>query len=125
MFWGRFFGTPATHIRSIAVLEGVSYLVLLFIAMPLKYLGDMPLAVRVVGSAHGALFVWLGLLVLAGLMRRRRLMGWAAKIVVASLIPFGTFVIDRSLRDDIDVEATGAIRSWPSARGRSTRCSSG
>ena len=38
-------------------IEGWSYLILLFIAMPLKYIFDMPLAVRIVGSAHGLLFV--------------------------------------------------------------------
>ena len=101
---GRHFGTPASHLRSVAVLEGVSYLLLLFIAMPLKYLGDMPLAVRVAGSAHGALFVWLALLVLGGLMTRGRLMGWALKIMVASLVPFGTFVIDRGLRAEVEAE---------------------
>ena len=96
------FGTPAAHLRSIALLEGLSYLVLLFIAMPLKYLGDMPLAVRIVGSAHGALFVWLGLLVLRGLTSRRRRASWAARIMVASLLPFGTLVIDRRLRGEAD-----------------------
>jgi len=96
------FGTPASHLRSIALLEGLSYLVLLFIAMPLKYLGDMPMAVRIVGSAHGALFVWLGLLALRGLTSRGRPASWAARIMVASLLPFGTLVIDRRLRGEVD-----------------------
>lgn len=101
-FLGRHFGTAASHLRSVAVVEGISYLVLLFIAMPLKYLGDMPLAVRVAGSVHGALFVWLGVLVLGGLITRGRPMGWAVKIMVASLVPFGTLVIDRGLRAEAD-----------------------
>jgi integral membrane protein len=100
----RHFGTPASHLRSIAVVEGLSYLVLLFIAMPLKYLGDMPLAVRIAGSAHGALFVWLGLLVLGGLTTRGRPLGWGVKIMVASLLPFGTWVIDRALKAEVDAE---------------------
>ena len=99
---GRHFGTPASHLRSIAVVEGLSYLVLLCIAMPLKYLADMPLAVRIAGSAHGALFVWLGLLVLGGLTTRGRSLVWAGKILVASLLPFGTFVIDRGLRAEVE-----------------------
>jgi len=99
---GRHFGTPAAHLRSIAVVEGLSYLVLLGIAMPLKYLGDMPLAVRIAGSAHGALFVWLGLLVLGGLTTRGRSLVWAGKILVASLLPFGTFVIGRGLRAEVE-----------------------
>ena len=43
--------------RIIAVLEGWSYVLLLFIAMPLKYMFDMPLFVKYLGWAHGALFV--------------------------------------------------------------------
>ena len=43
--------------RSIAIAEGISFLVLLFIAMPLKYLAGWPDAVRVVGMAHGVLFL--------------------------------------------------------------------
>jgi integral membrane protein len=109
----RHFGMPASHLRSIAVVEGLSYLGLLFIAMPLKYLGDMPLAVRIAGSAHGALFVWLGLLVLGGLTRRGRSLVWAGKILVASLLPFGTFVIDRGLRAEI--ESDGRLAADASA----------
>lgn len=45
------------RLRIIAFLEGLSFLVLLFIAMPLKYLADMPLAVRIAGSVHGGLFL--------------------------------------------------------------------
>ena len=101
------FDSPAAHLRSVALLEGLSYVILLFIAMPLKYLGDMPLAVRIVGSAHGALFVWLGSLVLTGLTRRGRPFGWAVRIMVASLLPFGTLVIDRRLRLEAEVDERG------------------
>ena len=58
------FDTPPARLRAIAYVEGWSYLVLLFVAMPLKYGADMPLAVRIVGSLHGFLFVWLALLTL-------------------------------------------------------------
>ena len=110
------FDSPAAHLRSVALLEGLSYVILLFIAMPLKYMGDMPLAVRIVGSAHGARFVWLGSLVLAGLTRRGRPFGWAAWIMLASLVPFGTFVIDRRLRLEVDTDA----RAVANARGISS-----
>ena len=99
------FGHPIGLVRITGILEGLSYVILLGIAMPLKYMGDMPLAVRIVGSAHGALFVWLGSLVLAGLTRRGRPFGWAARIMMASLVPFGTFVIDRRLRLEADTDA--------------------
>ena len=98
----RHFGSPASHLRSIAVLEGLSYVLLLFVAMPLKYLAGMPLAVRIAGSGHGALFVWLGLLVLGGLTTRGRPLRWGVKIMVASLFPFGTWVIDRGLRAEVE-----------------------
>ena len=42
----RHFGSLASHLRSVAFLEGLSYVALLFVAVPLKYLGDLPLAVR-------------------------------------------------------------------------------
>jgi integral membrane protein len=98
----RHFGSPASHLRSVAFLEGLSYVVLLFVAVPLKYLGDLPIAVRVVGPVHGTLFVWLGLLVVGGLTSRDRSMGWGIRIMVAALLPFGIFVIDRGLRAEMN-----------------------
>jgi len=92
------FDTPTATLRAAAFIEGLSYVLLLFVAMPLKYLADMPLAVRIVGSLHGALFVWLGLLVLAGMSKRGRSFGWGVRIGIASLIPFGTFAIDGQLK---------------------------
>ena len=97
------FDTPPAHVRSVALLEGLSYVLLLFVAMPLKYFWDQPLAVRVLGSAHGALFVWLFWLLYRGWVMRDKSFGWAARIGISSLIPFGTFAIDRSLaREDED-----------------------
>ena len=98
------FDSAAARLRSVAFLEGLSYVLLLFVAMPLKYLGGMPLAVRVVGSLHGGLFVWLAVLVLRGLTHRGRPFRWGVKVMVASLLPFGTFVIDRGLRAEVDAE---------------------
>ncbi len=100
----RYFGSPASHLRSVAFLEGLSYLLLLFVAMPLKYLGDLPLAVTVVGPIHGALFVWLGMLVVGGLTSRGRPMSWSVRIMVAALLPFGMFVIDRRLKAEVNAE---------------------
>ena len=91
------FDTPTARLRAVAFIEGVSYLVLLLIAMPLKYWAGMPLAVRIVGSLHGGLFVWLALLVLVGMRTRGRSLGWGTRIGVASVIPLGTFFLDRGL----------------------------
>lgn len=92
------FDTLTARLRAVAFLEGTSYVLLLFVAMPLKYLADMPLAVRVVGTVHGALFVWLMWLLLAGLRRLSRPLGWAVRIGIASLIPLGTYFLDGQLR---------------------------
>jgi len=86
-------------VRWIGRLEGVSFLLLLGVAMPLKYLADRPEAVRWVGWAHGILFVALGLAVLVAWWRVR--LSWRDSVVVmvAALLPFGPFVVDRRLRD--------------------------
>lgn len=89
--------TALRHLRLIGTIEGWSYLALLGVAMPLKYLFDLPLAVRWVGLAHGLLFV---LFVLA-LTRAATVRVWpwqrSAAAFVASLIPGGTFWLSRSL----------------------------
>jgi integral membrane protein len=93
--------TALRHLRLVALLEGSSFLVLLFIAMPLKYLAGLPLAVRIVGAVHGGLFlVFLGALYRAGSARRWRLSRWLIAFI-SSVVPFGTFVFDRSLRREI------------------------
>lgn len=86
--------------RLIALLEGISYLLLLFIAMPLKYFADMPLAVRVTGMAHGVLFVAYAALVAALLARGSFSFARAAWAMLMSIVPFGTFVLDRQLGSD-------------------------
>lgn len=85
------FDTPPARLRAVAFLEGLSYLALLLVAMPLKYLAGQPLAVRVAGSVHGALFVALVLLILHALRTRERGLPWAVRLGVASVLPFGTF----------------------------------
>ncbi len=94
------FDTPPARLRATAFLEGCSFLLLLGIAMPLKYLAGMPLAVTVVGAAHGVLFVALAVLTLRAMNARGKSFAWGVRIGVYSLIPFATFVLDRDLRED-------------------------
>jgi integral membrane protein len=93
--------TVIRQLRLVALLEGSSFLALLFVAMPLKYLAGLPLAVRIVGSVHGLLF----LMFLAALFRAARQRDWPFRrsllAFVSSIVPFGTFVFDRSLRREI------------------------
>lgn len=86
--------------RLIALAEGVSFLVLLLIAMPLKYFADMPLAVTVVGGLHGVLFVVFGVLALKVKIDCKRNFGWLVKAGLASLLPFGTFVMDKQWKKE-------------------------
>ena len=84
--------------RFIGILEGISYLVLLGIAMPLKYLAKIPEPVKYVGWAHGLLFVLFGLALLQVWLVRRWSFTKAAGAFIASLLPFGTFVLDKRIR---------------------------
>ena len=84
--------------RMIALAEGCSFLTLLVIAMPMKYFMGMPEVVRVVGSIHGGLFVlYIGLLAIIHFRQRWSFM-FSLYAFVASIIPFGTFVLDKQLR---------------------------
>ncbi len=86
--------TALSRLRLIGFLEGVSYLLLLGVAMPLKYWAGEPLAVKVVGMAHGILF--LGFLLALALEARAQRWSWktSAAGVIASLLPAGPFVFD-------------------------------
>ncbi|HEX5026625.1 MAG TPA: DUF3817 domain-containing protein [Agriterribacter sp.] len=95
-FWGSSLG----RLRLIAITEGISYLVLLFIAMPLKYLADMPMAVKYTGWIHGVLFVLYMVAMLQVWIRYRWKLGKVVLAFIASLLPFGTFVLDRTLKQE-------------------------
>ncbi len=85
--------------RMTALAEGSSFLVLLFIAMPMKYLMEMPRVVTVVGAIHGILF----LLYIGQLAKLRTTHQWDNRFLffafLASLLPFGPFVFDKHLRE--------------------------
>ena len=82
------------RLRIVAILEGISFLVLLGIAMPLKYIAGIPEVVRVVGMAHGVLFVLYVILLIQVAIEK----SWSFKksilAFIASFIPFGTFYAD-------------------------------
>jgi integral membrane protein len=89
---------PIDRLRLASILDGISYLILLGIAMPLKYLADMPLAVRLVGSLHGFLFLTLCACLLEVLVRKRLSVGWCVIVSVCALFPFAPFFLDRKLK---------------------------
>ena len=81
--------------RLVAFLEGVSYVLLLFIAVPIKYLLNDPTYVKLLGMPHGILFVGYIILSVVG----KNKFNWSYFeffiISAASLVPFGTFYVDR------------------------------
>ncbi|MGB7393344.1 MAG: DUF3817 domain-containing protein [Pricia sp.] len=84
-----------TLFRTTAILEGISYLALFAITMPLKYLADIPMPNKYVGYAHGILFI--GYLVLAIVFWRMQKWGFKKGLILllASLLPFATFYVDK------------------------------
>ena len=93
-------GNSITIFRKVAVAEGISYLLLLFVAMPLKYFADMPLAVKYTGWAHGMLFVLYAALLVMAWQEQKWKFGKAVLIFLASLLPFMPFVVDKKLKDE-------------------------
>jgi integral membrane protein len=89
---------PIGRLRLVAWIEGWSYLLLLGVAMPLKYFADAPAAVRVVGSIHGGLFVLFCLALAHAMLSARWPVTRGALVFASSLVPFGTFAMDDSLR---------------------------
>ncbi len=89
---------PITFLRHTALVEGVSFLALLGVAMPLKYFAGLPMAVKVTGWIHGVLFVLFCFALLRVMMNTNWPLGRAAVVFIASLLPFGPFVLDRRMR---------------------------
>lgn len=83
-------------LRFVGITEGISFLILLLVAMPLKYFFGWPFAVKVVGWVHGILFVAY----IATVLLAIRAMKWSwfsvGVALAASLVPIGTFMLDRS-----------------------------
>ena len=81
--------------RIVAILEGVSYLLLLFFAVPLKYIWHIEIYVQTIGMAHGILF--MAYVIIAFFLYQKQI--WKKKdfaiLLIASVLPFGTFYIDR------------------------------
>ena len=91
-------------LRLMGTVEGISTLVLFFIAMPLKYMAGMPKAVSIAGSIHGALFVAFAFMLMMAINRvpipaRAAVIGF-----VAAIVPFGPFVFDRWLERSVRSE---------------------
>lgn len=85
--------------RIAGFLEGISFLVLLFVAMPLKYVYGMPLYTKIVGMTHGLLFIAFLILLLQSAQRYNFSKKDSIIFFIASLLPFGTFFTDKRLKE--------------------------
>ena len=87
-------------LRKIGNAEGISYLLLLGVAMPLKYMADMPQAVRILGSVHGFLFVAFMLSLGRVWLKVKWPYDKIAMAFLLSIVPFGTFYLDKKLKKE-------------------------
>lgn len=90
--------TNLKRFRLIALIEGISYILLLFIAMPIKYMLDEPIVVKYVGMGHGVLFILFIILLAIAAIQYRWKLPFIIFAFIASLIPFGTFYLDTKLK---------------------------
>jgi len=90
--------TPIARFRLISFLEGVSYVLLVFIAMPMKYLADNPLPVKIIGMGHGVLFILFMIFLYESMRKHDWGNNFSIKLFIYSLLPFGTFYMDKKLK---------------------------
>lgn len=93
-----FITDPLQRFRTIALIEGLSFLLLLFVSMPMKYYLGFAGFSWWVGAIHGGLFVVYIILAIEILIRRRINFLQFLRVIIASIIPFGTFFNERMLK---------------------------
>ena len=92
--------TKFSWLRKVGIAEGISFLVLLGIAMPLKYMLHQPMAVKICGWIHGILFVAFLFLAWEYKTDRNKSLKWFATAFLAAIIPTGTFFFDKKLKEE-------------------------
>ena len=95
-------------LRKAGIAEGISFLVLLGIAMPLKYIFKLPMAVKICGWAHGILFVAFLFLAWEYKTDRNKSFKWFATAFLAAIIPTGTFFFDKKLKEEEAISSSQA-----------------
>ena len=90
--------TLTTIFRVIAFLEGLSYILLLFIAVPIKYINSDPQYVKMLGMPHGLLFMGYIALAIVLITDNQWIKNNFFAVILASVIPFGTFVVEYKLK---------------------------
>lgn len=96
---------PIGRLRIVGFLEGISLLILISIAVPLKYWGHSPSLVKVMGPVHGSLFLLFIFNTLsAGITYTWKFSHTTWKVLIACIIPFGTFYIDKYILSPMEKE---------------------
>ena len=92
------FKTPIGRLRILGFLEGISLILLVFVAVPLKYFFHDPTLVRMLGPVHGLLFCLFVFITLSvGVSCRWSFSKTTWKVLLACIVPFGTFYIDKHI----------------------------
>lgn len=99
--------TNVGRVRICGTLEGISFVLLMAVAMPLKYLAGIPAAVKWTGWIHGILFIVYCMTILMALTAGRISFRRSVVAFIASLVPFGPFLLDRRLAADERSEVAG------------------
>ncbi|MGB0838747.1 MAG: DUF3817 domain-containing protein [Chitinophagales bacterium] len=89
--------TTIGRFRLLGFLEGVSLLLLVFVAMPMKYSFGDPSLVKLIGPIHGGLFVFFVVETIRLAITRKWGLGIAMKLLLACILPFGTFYADHKI----------------------------
>src|SRR5574344_482946 len=89
--------TKFSQFRAISIIEGISYLILVFIAMPLKYFGGEPMAVKIFGMIHGILFILFCIALFNAMKQYKWSFPFSLKLFIYSLFPFLFILIDKDI----------------------------
>lgn len=100
---GNLFKSHVGRLRIIAFLEGCSLLLLVFIAMPVKYLFKIPEATQAIGMIHGILFVLFIAATLAISVLQKWTFNRIFMVMFSSILPFGTFYVDKKILSKLPV----------------------
>lgn len=97
------FSTSIGRLRAIGMIEGVSFLLLLGVAMPLKYFAGMPMAVTAAGWLHGLLFITFCIALTQAHQEANWTVWRSGTVLITALLPFGPFAIDKKLRREEEI----------------------
>ena len=87
-----------SRLRLISIIEGISYLLLISVGMPLKYMMQMPMPNKILGTGHGVLTVLFVIILFQVWSNKKITTSLAIQTFIASLIPFGAFYIELKLK---------------------------